>query len=479
MSKITIFLLLIILFNISESICQVFPVNTHISGGDRNKAINIVFLSEGYQITEMDKYKQDVEKTIDYFFSSSPFSEYNNSFNIFSIEVPSNESGTDHPKTSNDCPSSSLSFYSDTYFNSTFDYSSIHRLLVVRNYSGVYFVLQDNLPDWDEVFIIVNHTMYGGSGGSFATFSMNNKSSEVAIHELGHSFANLADEYEVGDRAGREAPNTTSETQRSFIKWRLWIDETTPIPTPENDIFSDVIGLFEGAVYNAIDWYRPKLECKMRNSYKDFCEICKEQIIKKIFSSTGVFKSFYPDSSEIIIKDIQKIFINVETFNPHLSNQSIHWYIDGQRETNYNSSSLLFNSQLLGNGIHEIKVKVIHASDMVRNDPDYLLMDSIKWTIDISGVKKQIYMFQNYPNPFDQSTIFNFGLPYESNVSIKIYNILGQEIETLVNSKKQAGIHNFKWTPSLSSGIFIYRIEADSPINKDKYINTGKLVLVK
>jgi hypothetical protein len=128
---------------------QVFPVNLHVDNGDRDQMINIVFLSEGYKQNEMDKFRLDVEKTSIDFFNWSPFLEYYSHFNIYSIEVPSNESGTDHPRTAVDCPLDSPIFFSDTYFNSTFDYTGIHRLLVIQNLSKVYSVLQDNVPDWD------------------------------------------------------------------------------------------------------------------------------------------------------------------------------------------------------------------------------------------------------------------------------------------------------------------------------------------
>src|SRR5258708_7869266 len=81
------------------------------------------------------------------------------------------------------------------YFGSTFNYAGIDRLLVPVNSSHIYSVLANNFPQYDQVFVVVNSTKYGGSGGFAATASINSSSAEIAIHEMGHSFAALRDEY--------------------------------------------------------------------------------------------------------------------------------------------------------------------------------------------------------------------------------------------------------------------------------------------
>ncbi|MBN1637628.1 MAG: T9SS type A sorting domain-containing protein, partial [Ignavibacteriales bacterium] len=81
---------------------------------------------------------------------------------------------------------------------------------------------------------------------------------------------------------------------------------------------------------------------------------------------------------------------------------------------------------------------------------------------------------QNYPNPFNPSTVISYQLPVSSLVQIKVYNVLGQEIATLVNEEKPAGTHNVKFNASnLSSGIYFYRIEAG------KFVETKKMVILK
>jgi hypothetical protein len=81
---------------------------------------------------------------------------------------------------------------------------------------------------------------------------------------------------------------------------------------------------------------------------------------------------------------------------------------------------------------------------------------------------------QNYPNPFNPSTTIKFAVPERSNVLIKIYDILGSEVSTLVNEEKPAGTYELTWEAiGLSSGIYFYQLKAG------EYVNTKKMLLIK
>ena len=82
---------------------EVFPVTDIMINGDQDSRVNIVFLGDGYTQEEMNDYIDDVGEVVEGLFSAVPYSNYINYFNVFAIEVPSNESGTDHPGTANDC----------------------------------------------------------------------------------------------------------------------------------------------------------------------------------------------------------------------------------------------------------------------------------------------------------------------------------------------------------------------------------------
>jgi len=81
---------------------------------------------------------------------------------------------------------------------------------------------------------------------------------------------------------------------------------------------------------------------------------------------------------------------------------------------------------------------------------------------------------QNYPNPFNPSTTISFSLPRSAYVTLKVYNLLGQEIETLVNGMRTAGTYKVEWrTNNLPSGVYFYGLTAGSAAS------TSKMLLLK
>jgi hypothetical protein len=114
---------------------------------------------------------------------------------------------------------------------------------------------------------------------------------------------------------------------------------------------------------------------------------------------------------------------------------------------------------------------------------DITIADSTGWTgiDDLAGVTPEDFaLSQNYPNPFNPSTTIRYALPTESKVSLSIFNLLGEQIATLVNTTQSAGYHEVNFNASdLSSGIYLYRISAVSTINSKEFITTKKLMLLK
>ncbi|PVY42351.1 M64 family metallopeptidase [Pontibacter virosus] len=254
---------------------QKFEVDTILYNGPSDKYINFVFLADGYQANELGKYMEDVKGTVDGIFSKPPFRENKGFFNVFAIKVPSKQSGASHPGTANDEGNSNHPVAKvDNYFGSTFDYGGIHRLLVPTNNMAISAVLANNFPEYDQVFVLVNSTYYGGSGGTYATSSTNVQSKEIAIHEIGHSFANLADEYWAGSQYARERPNMTQTSSSETVKWKQWLNNTG-------------VGIYP--YEESPTWYRPHQRCNMRylstiHEVIHFCMVCNDAITKRIAS---------------------------------------------------------------------------------------------------------------------------------------------------------------------------------------------------
>ena len=97
-----------------------------------------------------------------------------------------------------------------------------------------------------------------------------------------------------------------------------------------------------------------------------------------------------------------------------------------------------------------------------------------------NGIPVVYNLYQNYPNPFNPSTMIIFTLPFNSKVKIEVYNILGERVRELVNEQKSAGYYEVNFnTTGLSSGVYLYMIEAKSLDGKSEYVNTKKMMLLK
>jgi hypothetical protein len=81
---------------------------------------------------------------------------------------------------------------------------------------------------------------------------------------------------------------------------------------------------------------------------------------------------------------------------------------------------------------------------------------------------------QNYPNPFNPSTTISYQLPANSFVTLKVYDILGKEVATLINEQKTAGKYSVAFdTPNLGSGVYFYTLRAGN------YVQSKKMILAK
>jgi len=145
-----------------------------------------VILAEGYTEAEQEKFRTDVAQLSQAFFEVPPWQEYKHAINVYSIFMPSESSGADHP---------SEGRYVTTAFDGTYDTYGIARLLTVDEVKA--FQAAAAVPHFDTVFVLVNDPEYGGSGGSVIAVSTHQAAARIALHEAGHVIGKLADEYET------------------------------------------------------------------------------------------------------------------------------------------------------------------------------------------------------------------------------------------------------------------------------------------
>ena len=358
--------------------------------------INIVLLAEGYRAEEHDKFVQDATAVLQGILGTEPMLTYQNYFNAFGIFVESTESGSDHPGSN---------VFKDTYFSSSFSSFQIQRLLTIPpndlngNFADgqgkVNALLQQFVPEYDLTAIVVNDPEYGGSGGSTLVVSTHPSSAEIGVHEMGHSYAHLGDEY--GDAypgyPDLEEPNTTQETQRDSIKWKNWIEDSTPIPTPELDPrYEDVIGLFEGAHYHDTGWYRPKDDCKMQHLGIPFCSVCSEALVLSTYRTLSPVDSFSPADSEPLTLSRPRVF-NLRLIPMDRDTRRIDWTINTIPIVPEEATELTVAAWMLPSESNELVATVTDSTTLVRTDLDGLLKRSITWNLirgDVIGPALQV-----------------------------------------------------------------------------------------
>jgi hypothetical protein len=358
-----------------------------LSNGPATNRINIVFLSEGYTASQLGQFTNDAKTILNYILSTPPFDAYQNYFNGYAISVASVDSGADHPLSG---------IYRNTYFNSTYDSYGIERLLTIPpndrdgNYGDgagkVYALLQALMPQYDLVSVVVNDTEYGGSGGAILVASMNSSSSEIAAHELGHTFGALGDEYSDAypGWVPYEMANVTQQTNRVLIKWTSWILGSTPVPTPDTSPYASVAGLFEGAEYQTTGWYRPQHICKMRTLGYPYCAVCAEALIKSIYSNIRPIESNSPATKPTItLANSQSVAFSVVTLQPNTFNLSVQWFTNNVACSGATNSSFTIYTTTLPFGSNQVRVDVTDPTPVVRTDPSQMLKDSRTWQVQI------------------------------------------------------------------------------------------------
>lgn len=260
-----------------------FPSFDVLINGQPQKKVDIVILPEGYTESEMGKFISDCQNFANVLFDFYPYSIYKEHFNIRGILSPSIESGSDVPADS---------IWRRTIINSSFYTFNSERYCMTYDNKSVRD-LAANAP-YDQIYILVNSEKYGGGAiYNYYSVSVNSNllAAKIFVHEFGHGFAGLGDEYYNSEVAYSEfysldvepwEPNLTTLVDFSK-KWGHLIDKKVPVPTPAKKKYINKTGVFEGGGYAAKGVYRPADDCLM-NTFKEdvFCEACTEAIIKMI-----------------------------------------------------------------------------------------------------------------------------------------------------------------------------------------------------
>lgn len=266
--------------------------NTHVTphrylqqSGDPARCIDVAILAEGYTAGEMETFYRDAAIACESLFAHEPFGSLKDRFNIVAVASPSADSGVSVPR---------LGEWKQTAFSSHFSTFYSDRYLTTSRLRSVHDALA-GIP-YEHIIILANTGEYGG-GGIYNSYTLTTAHHPdfrpVVVHEFGHSFAGLADEYFYDDDVMTDTypldvepweQNVTTRVDFAS-KWQELLPQhpVVPVPTPAKECGKYPVGVYEGAAYSAKGIYRGSYDCRMRtNEYPEFCPVCRHAIERLI-----------------------------------------------------------------------------------------------------------------------------------------------------------------------------------------------------
>ncbi|MGD8306213.1 MAG: M64 family metallopeptidase [Ignavibacteria bacterium] len=225
------------------------------SNGDPHNRVDVAIIAEGYTRMEKDKFLKDLAHFHDVFFNHEPYKSMKDKFNVYGVFKPSIESGVDEPR---------AGIFKNTVLNCTFNSLGSERYLLTEDNKSLRDIAA-NVP-YDALYIMVNHKRYGGGGiyNFYCTFTSDTQWKDyIFLHEFGHSFAGLADEYYTSSTAYNDfyprgiepvEANITALLDPENIKWKHLLSAGIELPT-----------LWEKADYDSMDYKWQKLRRELNN----------------------------------------------------------------------------------------------------------------------------------------------------------------------------------------------------------------------
>lgn len=256
-----------------------------LKSGSPENCIDVVIMAEGYSRGDMQTFYRDAQKACDAIFSHSPFKENKNHFNVVAVASESTDSGVSIPR-ENVWKSTAVSSHFDTFYSD--------RYLTSSNVNDIHDLLA-GIP-YEHIIILANTDTYGG-GGIYNSFTLttahHSKFEPVVVHEFGHSFGGLADEYAYTDAPSPLYPYDVEPWEQNITtlvdfesKWSDMLPKGFVSPTKitkDNYSSTETLGVYEGAGYSMKGIYRPVPDCRMRtNEAKAFCPVCQRALQRLI-----------------------------------------------------------------------------------------------------------------------------------------------------------------------------------------------------
>ena len=167
------------------------------------------------------------------------------------------------------------------------------------------------------------------------------------------------------------------------------------------------------------------------------------------------------------IQSTMNTILSSEYYSSPDSGLAGYWRLDEGTGQTAEDLSFFSNTATLGTSANP------DASDPTWVEANILIVN-VEDEINNNSIPTSFNLSQNYPNPFNPSTRINYSVPYNSLIKIKLFDILGNEVATLVNEEKPAGNYELLFIATkLSSGIYFYQLKAGD------FVETKKMILMK
>jgi hypothetical protein len=351
------------------------PVTTIRNNGSPHNRVDIAILSEGYRFDQMGQYAADVDTLVTGLFAQQPWNEYQRYVNVHRIDIGSPEAGADHPE---------YGSYKNTAFGATYYCAGVPQLICV-DVNAVMFHAADSIEPAkrDILIVLVNDDTYGGSGGAVAVVSRHSSSVELNLHELGHSFGLLADEYSaLGNPPcdNTQEPPEPNVLNQDWYRWVHWISPTTPFPTSPSSANGSA-GWYEGAKYCDYYLYRPTPNSKMRSLGRPYESINQEQLVKRLYVYVDPIDAFVPGESYVVVPQGVDFWMGVATPAPMTHALTTWWFVNGGSFSDQPVWTV--NTTGVAPGAYYVEVYVFDQTSWVQSDPQRVLVSHRAWTVQV------------------------------------------------------------------------------------------------
>lgn len=338
-------------------------VRTILANGTTQSRYDMVILGDGYQAAEQARFDQDVNTFLTGLFQKQPYATFASYYNVHTVFRASQDSGASHPD-------ATPPIVRNTAYGASYNTGGTARCLYINNTS---LALQDAAlapANEGRVLVMVNDSRYGGCAATFAVSYNGSSMVDVQSHELGHSLASLADEYDYpnGTYAGGEPGAVNITANASGQKWSHWWGVES-------------VSAFEGAGYYRFGLYRPKNNCLMRSLGITLCPVCREQIAKATNAVADVIENVSPAGTQVTITRPATQQFSFTTFVPAGNNPTIAWSLDGQPIAGQTGTSFVFDPATTPPGMHTLVVSVTDHTTFVRNDPGNVMTETHTWSV--------------------------------------------------------------------------------------------------